>query len=490
MRFLRNSLTGLFLLSVTLGLMVYAGATVFGAVSSRLSQEPRTPSARERVFAVNVVAADPGTITPVLSAFGQIQSRRTLDIRASAAGSVMELNEDFEDGGAVEAGEVLMRLDPVNAEAALARARADLSDAEAEGRDAARALVIAQDTLTAAEEQAALRDRAFRRQADLRDRGVGTEALVETAELAAAASRQSVLSARSALANAEARVDQAATALSRAELARDEAQRDLDDTTLTAEFAGTLSGVTVVEGRLVSASEMLGQLVDPDSLEVAFRVSTAQYARLLDVDGRLRQVPVTVTLDVQGIGLSAGGTVSRAGAAVGEGQVGRLIYARLDRAPGLKPGDFVTVTTEEPALTDVVRLPATAIDAAETVLVVGADERLEVLQVELLRRQGDDVIVTGDDLGGRNVVRERSPLLGAGIKVRILNTPDAEQTAAAAPQAPAMVELTPERRARIRAFVEGAQRMPQEMKARILAQLDEPMVPAQMVERIEARMGG
>ena len=41
-------------------------------------------------------------------------------------------------------------------------------------------------------------------------------------------------------------------------------------------------------GRLVSANEQLAQLVDLNALEVSFRVSTQQYARLLDGDGRLR----------------------------------------------------------------------------------------------------------------------------------------------------------------------------------------------------------
>ena len=43
---------------------------------------------------------------------------------------------------------------------------------------------------------------------------------------------------------------------------------------------------------------------------------------------------------------------------------------------------------------------------------------------------------------------------------------------------------------RLRAFVEANQRMPQDVKTRILAQLSQPMVPASMIERIEARMGG
>lgn len=486
MRFLRHSLTGLFLLSLTLGLVVYAGTLVVGAVQERLSKEPRIPAARERVFAVNVVHATAETITPVLTAFGEVQSRRTLDIRASTAGEVIELNPDFVDGGQVAEGDLLLRIDPVDAEAALARAVTNLRDAEAAQRDAARGLSIAKDTLVASEEQSRLRQRAFERQRDLRDRGVGTEAAVETAELAAASSRQAVLSARSAVANAEARVDQTATALDRAKLARDEAQRNLDNTIITADFNGTLSAVNVVQGGLVSANERLAQLVDADALEVAFRVSTAQYARLLDADGKLRTAPVNATLDVQGIGLNAHGTVTRASAAVGEGQVGRQVFARLDRAPGMKPGDFVTVSIEEPPLERVVRLPATAVDAAGAVLVVDAEDRLEELTVRVERRQGDDVLVRGLGLPGRNVVRERTPLLGAGIKVRPI-TPEAAE---AEPQAPAMVELSDERRAKLRAFIDASKILPADIKTRILTQLDQPEVPALLVERIEARMGG
>jgi membrane fusion protein (multidrug efflux system) len=53
-----------------------------------------------------------------------------------------------------------------------------------------------------------------------------------------------------------------------------------------------------------------------------------------------------------------------------------------------------------------------------------------------------------------------------------------------------MLELTEERRAKLIAFIEGNKRMPEDAKARVLARLAEPMVPAQMVERIEGRIGG
>ena len=55
MRFLRQSMIGLFLAAVALGLLGFAVSTVGNAVSARMSEEPRIRPARERVFTVNVV---------------------------------------------------------------------------------------------------------------------------------------------------------------------------------------------------------------------------------------------------------------------------------------------------------------------------------------------------------------------------------------------------------------------------------------------------
>lgn len=485
MRFLRQSLIGLVLAAISLGLLAYAGQLVSSAVQERLARETSAPPARERVFAVGVMRAEPGTETPVLETFGQVESRRRLELRSAASGRIIELADGFEDGGVVKAGQVLVRIDPADAQAALDRAKADLLDAEAEVRDAERGLALSLDEQAAAQDQSNLQQRAYERQVGLAERGVGTAAAVEAAELAAAAARQAVLSRRQAVTTAEARIDQAQTRLARAIIAQGEAQRALDDTTLIAPFDGTLSETDVVAGRLASANEKLAVLIDPDALEVAFRVSTAQYARLLDPDGRVMAAPVTATLDVSGVDLRAQGVINRSSAGSGEMQTGRLIFARLDSARGFKPGDFVTVTVQEPPLENVVRLPASAVDANDTVLVLTADNRLEALKVRVLHREGDDVLVRSPEIAGRDVVETRSPLLGPGISVRPLRP-----EAAAMPDTPAMLELSDERRARLIAFVEANQRMPAEAKARVLAQLGEARVPARMVERIESRMGG
>ncbi|WP_300012643.1 HlyD family efflux transporter periplasmic adaptor subunit [uncultured Roseobacter sp.] len=485
MRFLRQSMIGLFLAAVSLGLLVYAGHVVSVAVQDRLNAEAVVPPARERVFAVNLQRAQSETITPVLETFGEVSSRRTLELRAAVAGRVTVLHENFEDAGNVRRGDVLVRIDPANMQSAVDRLTADLADAEAEARDAARGLDLARAEQVAAEEQVVLRQKAYQRQFDLAERGVGTAAAIETAELAAAAARATVLARRQVVAQAEARIDQAATRLSRERIALAEAQRNLADTVLEAPFTGTLSDTTVVEGRLVATNEKLADLIDPQDLEVAFRVSTAQYVRLLEADGSLISTAVSATLDVTGVDMQATGVLSRVSAAAGEGQSGRQVFARLERAPGFRPGDFVTVRIQEKPLDNVVRLPASALDASGEVLVLEGENRLVTLPVTLVRRQGDDVLVRGEGLEGRDVVKARTPLLGPGVAVRPL-----QQNADLSVLLPDMLELSEERRARLVAFVQSNDRMPQETKERLLAQLAERQVSARMVARIESRMGG
>ncbi|WP_333711943.1 efflux RND transporter periplasmic adaptor subunit [Yoonia sp.] len=482
MRFLRRSLTGIFLLATTLALIAWAGEMVRGAVVARLNEEPRSFPQSERVIAVNVVTLEPQVLTPELVAFGELRSRRTLDLRSATGGTVLEASADLVEGGAVTAGQVLMRIDPSQAEAARDRAVADLQDAQAEVRDAERALTLADDELTAARQQADLRDQALIRARDLETRGVGTAAAVEAAELALSSAEASVLTRRQALASAQARIDQATTRLARAEIGLAEAERDLAETVITAAFDGTLAEVTISPGGRVTANERFAQLVDPTALEVAFRVSTAQYARLLQ-DGALIRAPVEVVLEVSGVDLQATGTIIREGATVGAGQTGRLLFASIDDAAGFRPGDFVTVRIAEPALTGVVLVPAAAVAPDETVLVVGEDDRLSVAQVRLLRRQGDDVIIDAGDAAGAVIVAERSPLLGAGIRVRPIQPGRVE----AAPE-PEMITLDPDRRARLIAFVSDGQ-MPDDVKARIISQLEADEVSSETVTRLESRMG-
>ena len=485
MRFLRKSLMGLFLVGATLAIFAFAFVMVRSAIENKDDGQRRGGGQRERTFAVNVVPFQAGQQIPVLKVFGEIQSQRSLDLRAAVSGAVIDLHPNFQNGGQVQEGDILLQIDPSNAETGLALVQADMADAQADMREATRALDLASDEVSAAKEQAALRLKALKRQNDLIERGVGTAASVETAEFAASSAKQAILSRRQSFQATEARLDQTKARLIRVKISLAEAERNLRDTVLRATFSGSLANVTVVKGGTVTNNERIGQLVDPLALEVAFRVSTSQHQRLLNDDGVLRNSKISATLDVLGAEMKTEGALTREAAVVGEGLTGRLLFASLANVKGLRPGDFVTVDITEPALSWVAKLPASALSGSNKVLVVGDDERLKETEVTLIRRQGDDVLVRSRELQDAKVVAERSPVLGTGIKVRVLSAEEGQE-----PEAPSMVALDPERRAKLIAFVEGNKYIPKDAKNRIVDQLKKPEVPNEMVERLESRMGG
>lgn len=480
MRFFGRSLTGLVLFAVTLGLLGLAAEIVASALRGRAADSGSAPPEQERVLAANVLRLTPGEVTPVLTAFGEVQARRVLDLRARQAGVVVWVSERFRNGAAVEAGEAVVRLDPVPATEALALARANADEAAATAVEAAAAVILAQDDLAAAQAQAVLRRQALARQQDLLARGAGSSQAVETAELAVSGADQAVLSRRQSVASATARVDQAAVAVTRAGIAVSEAERAVAATELRAEFAGRVDGASLVPGMQVGAGEVLGRIIDAGALDVTVRLSTAQFGLLAQADGGIAAGRVEVVLDAGPVRIAAVGRLDRVGAAVGEGQTGRLIFVALEAAAGLRPGDFVTVRVEEAALADAALIPASAVGRDGSVLALGPDDRLEAVPVEVLRRQGDDVILGVGALAGREIVAERSVLLGAGIRIKpVRANGDA-----------AVLTLTDERRAALVALVVADASLPEAEKALLVEQLNAADVPAGLVADLERRAGG
>lgn len=472
------------MLAVTLALLGLAAITVGDALRQSLAPGGPARPAQERVVAANVLTLVGSDIVPMLTAYGKVEARRALDVRTRQAGTVVWVAEAFRNGDAVEDGALLVRLDPVPAEQALALARANLAEAKAAAAEALAAVDLMLEDVAAAEAQAVLRRQTLERQEGIAARGAGSPQAVETAELAVSAADQAVLSRRQALASARARVDQTAVAVTRAEIALSEADRALAETEIRAGLSGLVEGAALVPGAVVTANEVLGRVIDPRALDVAVRLSTAQYARLVDQTGVLPAAEVQVALPGLPDAPPLSGRLERAGAAVGEGQTGRLVYITLDAAAGglglLKPGDFVAVAIAETALSDVALVPDTAVGRQVSVLALGPEDRLQEVAVEVLRRQGDAVIIRVGALAGREIVAERSVLLGEGIRIRPIR-PQASDS---------MVPLSPERRAQLVALVEADASLTPEGRARLLQELEGASVPAQVIDRLEGRADG
>jgi hypothetical protein len=484
MRFFRRGLFGLFLTALTVGLLL-VGVYIFQNAQNEQANRKGKRTERERSFSVNVMPIKIGTISPELIAFGEVVSGRTLELRTSASGALVEMSPNFREGGAVARGDLLFATDPASASAILALAETELREAEAELSEARDALILSNDELKAAERQFALRLQAADRQKNLRSRGVGTESALESAELSASSAETAALGKRQGVANAKARINRAQTGLTRRQINVAEAQRKLEDLSVHATFNGVLTNVSGVLGGLTNANERLADLIDPNALEVSFRISSAQFANLSGATGGIKAANVEVLFT--GLPKPIPATVERSSAAVGEGLTGREIFARLtgDQVTSVRTGDFVSVKISEPALDGVAQIPATSANANGEVLVVGDDNRLTAANVTILRKQGNNIIVRAHGLSGQRIVAQRAPQLGVGILI-VPRDPNAKLDAE--PKEPESVKLTAEQQVKMMEFVKGGQ-MPDGVKKRMLKQIETGAVSKRMYDRISSSMG-
>jgi multidrug efflux pump subunit AcrA (membrane-fusion protein) len=484
-----RTLFGLVIGGVTCAVLIAAGGQIYHAFQNADLAPTNVRTPREQVYSVAVETLTPETVTPIITVYGRLSSGRTLEVRSSVPGVLVGLSANFRDGGSVAAGEVLFQIDPARLKAALALAETDLVEANAAQAEAKAALELAKLEAGASRAQFDLRNQALTRQLGLRERGVATDADVEASVLARASAEQTLISRQQSVAGAEARVVQTAIVISRREIALTEARRVLKETTVTAPFAGTVMDADAVLGRLVSINEKLAEIIDPNEIEVAFRVTNTQYTRLLTNQNTLRKAEVILISQSGKAVYELTAKIDRVGGNVGDDQVGRLVYARLidPNTTLVLPGDFTTVQIPERPLSDVARIPATAATADGRMLLIGDGNRLEEVQAKLLRQQGDDLIVSGVPFG-RQYVIARALQLGPGIQVKPV-LPKAEgDTGVAAPAAPTTIALDGVRRAALIAFVEGNESMKPETKARVLEELSKPEVPIATVEKFEAKM--
>ena len=487
MKFVLRAFGGLVLVAATLGLVAFGAYRFIDARKSSAGRPPPAPS--ERVYVVNAVDLERTRVRPQLTAYGEVLSWRTLELRAEVPGRLVFLSPGFRDGGSVEEGAKLAVIDPADSQARQTDAEAAVAEVEAEVAEATEAVSSAELELEAAKRQQALRVASLARQRSILTRGFGTQSEVETAELALAAAEQTVLNREQMVITARKRVERSGLKLNRAQITLSDAERGIDETVVTAPFAGGLTAVNVVPGQLVSVNEKLGELVDRGALEVAFRVSNREYSHLLDANGQLQRLALRVTLKLGDRSAQLTGMLDRVDPKVGSGQSGRKLFGRLRsrEEPILQPGDFVTVNVVEPELSDVAIVPASATDADGTVLVVGDDGTLRETQGRIERRQGSKVIVSGVPFGSR-IVAERLPQLGNGVRVRVANP--RKSPVAGGTDAPRRdtIALAPARRQRLLNAVKGARRVPPERKQVILEMLSRPEVPRRLVERIEERI--
>lgn len=300
------------------------------------------------------VEVDAGTVSrqatfrSVVTASGQIVAQRYADIGASAMGRLIELR--VKEGDAVKAGQVLARIDPVQASAGASAANARAAASAADVRAASEQLAAARADLDAAKARADEARQSYRRSQDLRRDGLVPVADLDKAKANADAADAQVSAAQAAVRRLTQVYESATRRQAEAQADSTRARDVLAKTDVVSPIDGVVTRLPVQQGEMV----VIGIQNQPGSTLMTISDLSAIDAEVKVAEADVLRVQVgqaaTVTLEAMP-GVVFPGRVVEVGASAlpvtGTGAAARefKVKVRLDRPdPALRPG--LTCDTE------------------------------------------------------------------------------------------------------------------------------------------------
>jgi RND family efflux transporter MFP subunit len=364
------------IVQVILPLVVLAAGAGAGAViinSKPALEENRSTSV---LRSVNAVVASAGHTAIIVGSQGTVEARQQISLVPQVSGTLTWVADNFVNGGAFAAGEVMLQIDDrdyrlavTGAEAAVAEARQQLAMVQAQAEQAQADWQLLQRNGSKRTEPTALA--LFKPQ----------------------------------LAGAEARVLSAEAELQKARLM-------LERTRILAPFSGIITDKQVDLGQFVTAGLQLGSLVSNDVLEVRLALPERELGKL-ELD-KLQDPGAGLSVRVQGLtGSDSGvwqGRIVRTEGLLDARTRNLVLVAQFsghqrfaDNGAALTIGQFVRAEIEGRVVPEVFRLPRTALHNARSVFVIDPEQRLREREVEVLEIHEDHILVAAGLSAGEMV---------------------------------------------------------------------------------------
>ena len=314
-----------------LGLLGAISLAALGLVAMRAG--PLAPAR------VTVVTATAGTLTPALFGIGTVEARRAYLIGPTTAGRVVKVLVDV--GDAVEPGQLLAEMDPIDLEqraaamtASLARANSSIAAAQAQRTDA-----LSRQTLAALN---------ARRYVEL-----GEENFISASAVQAKLQEQA--SADAAVSSAEAALAAARQDLQRLSAERAALHRQRASLRLLAPAGAVVVSRDAEAGSTVVAGQAVLRLIEPASLWVRVRLDQGRSS------GLAAGLPATLVLRSDPA-RSLPGKVVRVEATSDSVTEERIAMVSFDELPvGVSIGELAEVTLSLPGTPTSVLLPNASI---------------------------------------------------------------------------------------------------------------------------------
>lgn len=330
-------------------------AIVVGIVGASLISATGTPPIEP------VSEASPGPVVTVssitprphqfsVSSWGELQPREKTTLTPEVTGRVIAFHENFIEGGLIRQGEVLVTLDDSDYRSALLTAQSNLAAAQAKLQE----------------------DQALAR--------VAEQELRNTQDPTPLALRLPQLQSSEA-------------AVKSAEAGLQKAQRDLARTQIVAPYDALVKSRNTGVGQVVSMGTTLGEIYNVERAEIHLPIASFDLQFLQEqvvgspahIETLTEPRPVNIVRDL--------GIVDT------QTRMTRLVaslddpYGLHNGKPALRFGQFVTVRISGQSVSDVYRLPQEAL-VRDSIWLVSDDNTLQRQQVNILRKEGRDVLIT------------------------------------------------------------------------------------------------
>lgn len=250
-------------------LFLLVGLSVFAWLKMTRAQQPPA-EIKERVWRVEVLRAQPDTLSPTLTLYGKIESPQVLKAAAPAEAVVEKVL--VKEGERVAEGQLLLQLDERDFLPRLDQSKAEVEQLKAE--------ITSERKRHQADLEALRREREIRdlsragvsRAESLQKRNLGSDSALDEARQNAARQALVVISREFSVGDHVTRLLQLEARLLRARAKLQEIELELERSRLIAPFDGIIARVAIAPGDRVRKADVMLQMYDPRSLEIRARI--------------------------------------------------------------------------------------------------------------------------------------------------------------------------------------------------------------------------
>lgn len=401
-------------------------------------QSPALADEQERSIRVETQIAQPGTVPVTISGLGNVRALDEVTLSVEVPGRVVDIHPRLEVGEVVKKDELLLKINPVDYQNGLDKAKASVAQMESGLVALRQQFASDQDRATTLRRSRDLAQDQFKRIGELFEKDqVGTKSGVEQAEMNLNMAQDGVTQIEQALSIYPARIQEMESGLAAAKAGLSMAESSLARTEIRAPFDGRLKMVQVEKDQFVSPGMPVLMLANDSVLKISVNLDSRDARRWLRFTGvnpeseaawfrGVEQVTCKILWPEDPENHYWEGTLDRVEAfdprsrtvTVSVEIAGRDALSKDPDQLPLVDGMYCQVEIPGKELENVYRLPRWAVSFDGTVY-IAKDNRLEIRQVKVLRTEGEETIVSEGLSPGDAVIVTRlvNPLPGSLLEI-------------------------------------------------------------------------